>query len=99
MGEAAAKVVKAHQTKKEKIIQSYTFGLCYLSQQWPLPDFQHLRPLWLGSRDPQIPCPDNLILHGTLCFQEDQMKKKVFSKSDAGFHSKMIQGIQKYALN
>ena len=35
----------------------------------------------------------------TLCFQEDQIQKKVSSKSDAGIHTKSIQGIQKYVLN
>ena len=34
----------------------------------------------------------------TLSFLEDQIQKKLFSKTDACFHVKLMQGIQKYEL-
>ena len=35
----------------------------------------------------------------TLFFQVTQIQKKFFSKSDAGFHTYLMQGIHKYAWN
>ena len=34
----------------------------------------------------------------TLSFLEDQIQKKIFSTTDAYFHVKLMQGIQKYEL-